>query len=160
MARFSLLFLTWVFLSSCSNDGFFQKESSDNVEAFVFGQYYGYCTGEACIEIFKLENETLFEDTTDRYPAGNTPYEGTFVPVKNENHLRLESLCDLAVRTLQPENQGVIGMPDAGDWGGFYLQFNVDGETKFWLLDTMKPNVDNRFHPLMDSLQAVISTLK
>ena len=45
----------------------------------VFGHYYGMCFGEQCVEIFKIENQQLFEDTLDEYANFSQPYHCVFV---------------------------------------------------------------------------------
>lgn len=54
----------------------------------------------------------------------------------------------------------VIGQPDAGDWGGFYIEYNFDGVRKFWLLDQMKRNVPNGYHDFLDQVNKKINQLQ
>jgi hypothetical protein len=58
------------------------------------------------------------------------------------------------------ENHTVIGMPDAGDWGGFYVEYNFNGTRRFWILDKMKANVPSQYHDFIDSLNAKIYLLQ
>lgn len=37
--------------------------------------------------------------------------------------------------SLLKEKKTVIGQPDAGDWGGIYVEYNANGLRKLWLLD-------------------------
>ena len=39
---------------------------------------------------------------------------------------------------LLKETERVIGQPDAGDWGELYVEYNLNGVRKFWLLDQKK----------------------
>ena len=52
--------LTVFMLTSCEKDDNLELSTSDYI---IFGHFYGKCVGEQCIEIFRLENEKLFEDT-------------------------------------------------------------------------------------------------
>ena len=61
-------------LTGCAKDSI--GLSTDDY--LIFGHFYGECGGEQCIEIFKLENGRLYEDTKDIYPNGNGVYEGDF----------------------------------------------------------------------------------
>ena len=46
----------------------------------VFGLYYGECYGgETCIETYKLQNKSLFEDINNTYPNSKQAYQGNYV---------------------------------------------------------------------------------
>lgn len=34
-----------------------------------------------------------------------------------------------------------MGTPDAGDWGGVYLQRIIDGQSQWWVIDMMDNNL-------------------
>jgi len=47
--------------------------------------------GEQCVEIFRLEQDKLFEDTKDEYPKSNIFYSGNFVSIyRNKNLITLK----------------------------------------------------------------------
>jgi hypothetical protein len=57
------------------------------------------------------------------------------------------------------ETSTIIGQPDAGDWGGLYIEYSFDGVRKFWLLDKMTSNVPARYHDFIDDVNEKIAQL-
>ena len=64
---------------------------NSNTATLTFGHYFGFCQGEECIEIFKLTNSELSEDTTDQYP-GQQFYNGMFIALSQEKFVLPESI--------------------------------------------------------------------
>ncbi|UPL48267.1 hypothetical protein [Hymenobacter sublimis] len=128
----------------------------------VFGHFYGECSGERCIEIYQLNTRarTLAEDTQDQYPSATTPYQGQFVARPTTDYTQVSDLPNLIPTQLLAESGHVIGQPDAGDWGGYYLELNDQGTRRFWLIDTQKRNIPAYLHPLVDTLQSRIARLQ
>lgn len=126
----------------------------------IFGHFYGECAGEGCIEIFKLEQDRLFEDKRDVYPNATDFYKGDYVELSTQKFLITKDIVDSFPKELLDEKNRVIGQPDAGDWGGFYVEYNYKGTRQFWLLDKAKSNVPAKYHGFMDVLNAKISQLK
>ncbi|SHK39330.1 hypothetical protein [Hymenobacter psychrotolerans] len=127
----------------------------------VFGQFYGFCEGERCIDIYRLNTAagTVEEDTTDRYPSLNQPYTGQYVPLQASHYAQVRDLPQLIPAQLLQLPNGTIGAPDATDAGGYYLSL-PDAETpRFWLIDTQKRNIPADLHPLVDTLRARIQRL-
>ena len=104
-------------------------------EYLMFGHFFGECGGERCIEIFKLENGRLLEDSEDQYPSQTDFYVGTYHQLDHTLYMQVKDLTDAFPAQLLNEAGHVIGQPDAGDWGGFYVEYNVNGTRKFWLID-------------------------
>ncbi len=129
-------------------------------EYFLFGHFYGFCHGEQCIEIFKIENGKLYEDTNDIYPRYDEAYEGEYILLDAAKYELVKNLPDKMPEALFAETQTVIGQPDAGDWGGFYAEIQRDGELQWWLIDTMKDNLPEYLHDFTDELQAAVTLLQ
>jgi hypothetical protein len=72
----------------------------------------------------------------------------------------VEDLMDFFPQDLLNESDTVIGMPDAGDWGGFYIEYNFNGTRRFWILDKMKTNVPGKYHAFIDKLNEKIDLLQ
>ncbi len=127
-----VVFLLTVSLSGCRDDG----PVSPGDEYIVFGSYYGECFGEACVEIFKLEDGVLYEDSLDRYPSMNImPYEGKFYRTKGDHIADIRALLDSIPQAVLESPSALIGEPDAHDQGGLLLQVRVNGQLKYWLID-------------------------
>ena len=104
---------------------------------FIFGHFYGECGGEGCVEIYKLEKGTLFEDTTDIYPTWMTPYDGTYISLPDEKFELVKDIVEHFPEELYAETENVLGQPDAGDWGGIYVEIkyvNDEENSGFWII--------------------------
>jgi hypothetical protein len=119
----------------------------------LFGHFYGFCGGEQCIEIFKLTDGTLSEDTLDIYPNSSLPYEGKFKIHDNAKYEKVKDLSTKIPSALLTTTATVIGQPDAGDWGGLYFELTLDGVPKFWLIDTMQSNLPEYLRPFATEIE-------
>lgn len=126
----------------------------------IFGHFYGECMGEQCIEIFRLEEDQLFEDSNDRYPNSTGFYAGKWKKLSEQKFNDTKDLINGFPLDLLNETSTVIGQPDAGDWGGLYIEYNFDGIRKFWLLDQMKSNVPAEYHNFIDRVNEKINQLQ
>jgi hypothetical protein len=139
-----------------SSTGCKKEEAEFTPDTVVFGSFYGECLGEKCIEMYKLDvvGRHLYEGTQDQYPAGATPYGGSFVQLPDSLYPKVSDLPALIPAQLRREPNAVFGQPDAGDWGGYYLEVTHDGRQQVWLIDTQKSNIPTYLHPLVDQLEA------
>ncbi len=128
-------------------------------EYLIFGHFYGFCQGETCIEIYKLENGKLYEDSNDDYPGSTDYYNANFTELSNNIFEEVDGLQDVFPSGLLNETEVVLGSPDAGDWGGLYIEYNKDGLKDFWLLDQMKSNVSEEYHDFIDAVNAKIDLI-
>jgi len=126
----------------------------------VFGHFYGQCTGETCIEMFKIENNHLYEDTVDAYPASDTAYEGNYIIRSDTKYEQVKDLVNHLPARLLEENSIVIGQPDAGDWGGIYIEVRKKGQRKFYLIDKMEENIPTYLQPFINEVEASIAKLE
>ena len=156
-AKILLALLTgFILLTSCNKEDEIKLSDGDYL---VFGHFYGECMGEACVEIFKLEDSRLLEDSKDVYPGQSNFYEGDYYELSKENYEQVKDIIDFFPENLLNENDLVIGQPDAGDWGGLYIEYNYKGVRKFWLLDQMKSNVPNYLHEFIDEVNEKIDLI-
>lgn len=118
-----------------------KKEHPVEGEYLIFGSFYGECGGEQCIEIYKLEEGKLYEDLNDNYPSSQNYYNADFTQLNNSKYLIAKSLWDDFPQELFNETDTVIGMPDAGDWGGYYIEYNANGSHRYWLVDQVGSNL-------------------
>jgi hypothetical protein len=148
MKRFLIIILTLV---SCDND--LVKPLESNSEYVVFGHFFGFCAGEECVEIFKLTENHLFEDSKDAYPSYEKSYQGDFHLLNDATFQKVKGLKDLIPQQLLTTNETVVGQPDAGDWGGIYFEVRVNGEKKFWLIDKMEMNLPDYLKPFVSEIE-------
>lgn len=45
------------------------------------------------------------------------------------------------------------------DGGGLYIEYNVNGITKYWHLDKMKSEIPEKYHTFIDKVEEKISLL-
>jgi len=143
-------------LSHCNDGGRLFKRS----DYLIFGHFYGECVGEGCIEIFKLANGEVFEDTLDRYPVlDELPNPTNFVRLPNDRFQKVKFIFERFPKELFEEDAIYIGQPDAGDWGGFYVETNIGGVRRYWLIDKKKSNLPEYLHDFTNSLNDAIQEL-
>ena len=127
---------------------------------FIFGRYYGFCVGENCVDVFRLEQNRLLEDSTDVYPPSVGFYTGNYRLLSKQKYEDAKDIVDFFPKQLLDESSNVIGHPDAGDWGGLYVEYNIDGVRKYWLIDQMKSNVPARYHEFIDKVNEKVDLLQ
>lgn len=152
-----LFLITMVTLMSCEKSKTeCYVQPPEQFSEFIFGTYYGECGGEGCIETFKIENGTLFEDEKDSY-GGPFPYPGEWKALDPSKYELAEDLPNDFPSPLFDEPETTIGMPDAGDWGGIYLEVvTKKGHRLHWNIDTMKDHIPEYLHAFVESLQNTI----
>lgn len=139
------IILSTIGLGSCHKTC--ENEVNQSVSNYlIFGHFYGECGGEGCIEIFKLETNRLLEDTNDNYPGRLDFYQANFHALSQQKFELAKDLISYFPPELLLDPAQVIGQPDAGDWGGLYIEYNYDGIRKFLLLDQMISNVPLAYH--------------
>jgi hypothetical protein len=126
----------------------------------VFGHFYGECGGETCVENYKLLPNSILEDTLDNYPTGNGFITGNFTVLPNEKFLAAQDLITFFPSELLNESNEYIGMPDASDGGGLYIEYNFNGVHKRWFIDQFKQNVPAIYYPFMDKVNEKISLMQ
>lgn len=144
-------------LSSCKNDLPIELANSDYL---IFGHFYGECGGEGCIEVFKLDHNRLLEDQNDKYPTSTDFYEGDYVALTQQQFDSVKDLVACFPDALRKDNKRVIGQPDAGDWGGLYIELSYQGSRRFWLIDQAKRNVPTEYHSFIDKVNEKIKLLQ
>lgn len=144
-------------LASCEYENL-EKQVSD-FDYILFGHFYGFCVGEQCIEIYKLTNTALYEDTNDKYPGQTKPYEGSFQQLDPALFEKVKNLKAKVPQELLATDSGVIGQPDAGDWGGLYFEISIKGKKQYWLIDKMKTSLPEYLKPFADDMEGAIAII-
>jgi hypothetical protein len=152
-----LCFLAFV-VSSCEKNTI--KSVISDSDYLIFGHFYGECLGKHCVQIYKLESDKLLEDDLDKYPNSTGFYEGKFVQLSNDKFNIVKGLMNDFPKELLKESNVRVGEPDAGDWGGLYIEYNVGGVRKFWLLDKNKNNVPAKYHAFIEKVNQKIRLLQ
>jgi hypothetical protein len=151
-----LILVFFFLLNSCKkNEPDFSK-----FDYIIFGHFYGMCSGEECVEIFRLEKDVVLEDTLDLYPNFDNFYNGSYIELSQQKFTEVNDLrCSFPMDLLN-ESTKVFGTPDAVDQGGIYLGFKYNGTEKFFLFDNFKSNVPVKYHVFIDKINEKIELLK
>ena len=126
----------------------------------IFGHFYGECGGETCVEIYKLLQNSILEDNLDRYPTIDGFNTGNYTVLSNEKFLAAQDLMTFFPSELLNETNEYIGMPDASDGGGLYIEYSFNGIRKRWFIDQFKQNVPAIYYPFMDKVNEKISLMQ
>jgi hypothetical protein len=146
-----LLFLLLGLLCvSCDKDEV--CEESDYIE---FGQYFGFCAGEKCIEIFRLDDSNLYEDTSDIYPSLTQNDDRKFVLLSFQKFDLAKELKKNFPTQLLSETKVKFGIPDAYDQGGRYLRYKSGEVDRIWLFDNNLGEVPEYLHDYLDEVVRV-----
>ncbi len=148
------IFLSLLFLS-CNKDEACQE--SDFIE---FGQYFGYCVGERCIEIFRLDDSMLYEDTSDIYPSGTIDDKRKFVLLSSQKFDLAKGLKTSFPTDLLKETKAIFGIPDAYDQGGLYLRFKSEQTDRIWLFDNDLSQVPEYTHHYLNEVKRIKELLQ
>ena len=160
-----LIFAALLLFSACSADDAVDPDPTDRIvesaSYLVFGHYYGRRPAEDGIEIFKIEDSKLYEDTNDHYPTPEDFYKGNFVELSAEKYAQVSDLMDVIPAQLLEETETVIGLPDAGDWGGLYVEYYAEGaeEADFWLIDMLEANRPEYLNPFVNQINKKIEMI-
>jgi len=101
----------------------------------TFGRYYGKCQGNACVEIFKLFDLTLLEDTLDNNPQSGSSYQGKFVNFNGSESVKIYDLVSDFPSELLNSKLTTYGAPNATDNGGIYLEYKQGLVHRYWFID-------------------------
>lgn len=130
--------------------------------SLIFGDFYGECLGDGCVDIYKLDQNAhrLYEDKSDVYPTVNQSPARNYVLLDDSLYQLVKDLPGKVPTQLFAEKDTVIGQPDAGDWGGYYLEITHNEERKFWLIDKKKDNLPTYLQSFVDEMEAKLAVLQ
>ena len=121
----------------------------------IFGTYYGFCFGE-CVTLYKLEDGLLYVDDMQRL-------EETLIfqsdPLTLDKAEIARRLLDLFPEKLFEEKE-VIGIPDAHDQGGFFIQHIQEDQVTQWNIDTFKDRLPAYLQDFISEVEEVMDQLK
>jgi len=120
----------------------------------IFGHYHGFCSGETCIETFQIEDNSLYEDTKDKYW---TLDDFDFVALSVDQYKKVKDIIDHIPSQLWNEpNEKVFGCPDCYDQGGYMVQQKKNGTVRSWILDSNPNDVPEYLHDFMQKINDAI----
>ena len=143
-------------ITSCEKD----DPGLKNYDYIVFGHFFGFCGGEACIEIFKVTGSDVYEDSKDIYPTNDPPYNGNFIKLDRSLYTAVKGLENEIPSELLRTKEKIIGQPDAGDWGGIYFEYSANGNREYWIIDKNRNNLPDYLIPFVQEIEDRIEALQ
>ncbi len=130
------LFLIAIFTLSCEKE----EDCCTPLEAeedrtLIFGTYFGFCLGD-CTHLFKIEKGEVFPDQGIERLNVNEALTFSAVPLSIEDYNKAKTLLDNFPEPLLDEEETTIGIPDAYDQGGIFLQLTENETVRSWYLDS------------------------
>ena len=149
-----LLIAVITMFSSCSKENMAEPE-----EYLVFGHFYGFCAGDHCIKIYKLEDARLFEDQNKTYPRHDEFYDASFVELDDKYYEQVDDLLTYFPNQLLNETDTIIGCPDCADGGGLYIEYKTETIHRYWLIDQDISRVEPYLYEFMEQVNDKIETI-
>ena len=140
--------------SSCRDEKINESE-----EYLIFGHFYGFCVGDHCIQIYKLNNEGLYEDQNKTYPRYDQFYDAAFVKLDSKYFEQVNDLKIYFPAQLLNETDTIIGCPDCADGGGLYIEYKTETMHRYWLIDQDKSRVEPYLHEFMGEVNDKIDEI-
>ena len=139
------LLLPTLFTSGC------RKDPPPSVNDYVvFGHFYGFCSGEQCIELYKYQGGKLYEDQRDYYPTSTLPYDGKWVQLEDTLAVLGEEVRRSLPDSMLLYTDSIFGMPDAVDQGGTYVELNRGGVRYYWVMDNSQGGLPEYMQPFSE----------
>lgn len=131
---FLVIGLMAISLLSCTNDDDCCFELPQD-RKLAFGTYFGFCLGE-CIHIYKIENEAVFQMATSERVNLTQELDFVTAALPGDAYETAKPLLENFPDELLAEEETTIGIPDAYDQGGIYLELTEAGVSTKWFLDS------------------------
>ena len=152
--KYLFLILILPLFFSCS-----EEEMADPGQYLIFGHFYGFCFGDQCIQIYKLEGNNLFIDTNKDYPKHNEFYNATFLELGNQYYEPIKDLLDYFPTRILSESDTVFGCPDCADGGGLYIEYKTQDIHRYWIIDQDRRQVPVYLHEFMEQVNNKIEVI-
>ena len=147
----TLILVSAGFLLGCD-----KEEVNISARYLVFGHSYGKCVGEECLEVFKLTQDSLYEDLEDNFFTGGAK----FVALSKTKHTLALPLLTSYPEELRDEVNRTFGCPGCHDQASIIIQY-FDGEKlQKFVVDEDKNMVPVFLHTYIDKIQKTIGLLK
>jgi hypothetical protein len=131
-------------------------------EYMIFGTFVAECGNGGCVEMFRIDREKLYKDSSDVFPSNEIAFEGEFYPLPDEKYQQVKDLLKEFPNELYEEPDNVLGIPDGGDWGGVYVEIklkDLNSLSGFWLLDQNEENMDQVYNDFVYKINEKITLI-
>ena len=152
-----ILFILIILSGSSCQDDIGELYEGDYL---VFGSFYGFCVGDDCLQLFKLEDRQLLEDTVAQYYTEDNLFQRSNRVRSRAELNTAKSLLDVFPKQLLKERDSTFGCPDCYDQGGFYIEYKQGRKRGTWVIDRTQDDVPAYLHEFMDRVDEVIRQLQ
>ncbi len=132
-------------------------------EYMIFGTYIAECGNGGCVNMFKIDRENLYKDTSDVFPSHEIAFAGEFYALPDDKFQQVKDLLMEFPNELYAEPDNVLGIPDGGDWGGVYVEIkmkDINSLSGFWLLDQNEENMEQVYNDFVDKINEKIAIIR
>jgi hypothetical protein len=132
--RLLLGIILLLLIGACEKEDIQQSNSSN--ETLIFGLSYGFCLGDECVRLFKIEDGELFAEAGVERLRLDEPIPFQTEALPEQDYERALPLLNDFPELLTTAQDTIYGSPDAADQGSIFLQWQSEDINRFWLLDT------------------------
>lgn len=134
MIKFLFPICALLILFGCGEAEVIPESSNDY---FIIGLTYGECRGD-CVHLFKLQNNTVYEDAEPNFWTPDTRPRFMDVPFAKES--AIEDIANLRASFpdfLDNTTETSFGCPDCSDGGAIHIFINENDVERSWTLDNI-----------------------
>ena len=116
---------------SCKDEGL----TVENGDYIVFGHFNGYCTGESCVQFFRLESDRLLSTPEDNYRGEGFLQAQLYESLPLPKFEKVKDLPEFIPQELLADPNTNIGQSDVEDIGSVYFEVKNDTMHQYWILE-------------------------
>ena len=125
----------------------------------VFGQFNGYCLGDACFIFYALTEDVLLESNVDKYSgSGFYPYDD-YAPLSQDKFDIAKDLGAFVPQELWLETTSHIGQADVSDVGALYFEMKNGSDHRYWVFENGDFDMPVGYKTFMSKIQEKIALL-
>lgn len=156
-----ILFLLLSYSFSCEKDKVNSTENLELAGSLSFGTYYGHCRGE-CATIYRIQDGALFADdnVTNLYEyfEKEIPFQQTALP--DSEYQKAKVLLETFPKAILDLQESTIGIPDAHDQGGIFLEYEEADFKRRWFLDTVIDRLPKDLQDYAKSVRDIMTQIE
>ena len=141
--------------------GFFScrdcEVSDQSGDFIVFGHFDSYCSGNECVEFFKLDPDRLLELRRDDYSIGR-PF-GFYNVLSFQKFEQVKDLDNFIPQELLNSPTNHIGVADVSDLGVIYFEIKNDAIHQYWELERGDFNMPLVYSNFMEKVEEKIGLI-
>lgn len=152
------LFPIWfiMIITACGETEEIPESSTDY---FIIGLSYGECRGD-CVHLFKLQNNTVYEDNEPSVWTPDTAPRFMEVPFATQS--AIEDIAKLQANFpdfLNNTTETTFGCPDCDEGGSIHIYVNENDVERRWTLDNIVSDNPEELHIWANNVQFLVYEL-